>query len=43
MTRLMTLILSVLRRRPAQPPAPLPARVIPIYIGGKPYTLEIYE
>jgi len=42
MTRLLRRVLSALRRPPAPEP-PTPSRVIPVYIGGKSYTLEIYE
>jgi len=43
MTRLVALIRRLLRRRPAAPEPPAPSRIIPVHIGGKPYTLEIYE
>lgn len=48
MTRLLTLIRRILRRPaapepPAPEPEPEPARTIPVHVGGKPYTLEIYE
>jgi len=46
MIRLRALLRRILRR-PAAPespaPEPEPSRIIPVHIGGKPYTLEIYE
>jgi len=46
MTRLRALLRRILRR-PAAPepvgPEPEPSRTIPVHIGGKPYTLDIYE
>jgi len=43
MSRLRALLRRVLRRRPAAPEPAAPSRIIPVHIGGKPYTLEIYE
>jgi len=42
MKRLVRRVLSLFRRPPASEP-PAPSRIIPVHIGGKPYTLEIYE
>jgi len=41
-TRLRAFLRRILRR-PAAPEPAAPSRIIPVHIGGKPYTLEIYE